>query len=88
MEDVDDDDQDFSRFVILETGRDGTGLFGLFGGKTKRRRNGNTMRKKNTHTHMASDSPLYSALGEIPDGTSCPAQEASSNPIVTLNDPR
>ena len=31
---------------------------------------------------------VHSARGEVPDETSCPAQEASSIPILTLNDPR
>ena len=36
----------------------------------------------------AGDRPFYSARGEIPDETSCPAQEASSYLILTLNYPR
>ena len=34
------------------------------------------------------DTLVYSARGEISDETSCPAQEASSSPILTLNYPR
>ena len=34
------------------------------------------------------DTLVYSAREEVPDEISCPAQEASSDKKLTLNDPR